>query len=339
MLTNKPIIIIQNTNYHFETAISIYQSLLNLNLNVYFCCLEKEIFLQKKFLSELKIKLATKDIVEEACCGFVVSAYPYPNIPKKKAVPNLENNIFKKLENKVIFISHTFQKESDYNQKINKINKQNSLCLSPIANKIGVDYFYPIDIPIQKKYLQISDFVYITIQGHFESKRRDSEIIYKLIENLNNNIIVNFLGTSIELIKSKINKKFYKEIASNKFRFYKNTNELLFYQIINNTNFIMPCINDKIDNSTYANQRYSSNFNLSLALEKPLFCHDFFKNVYKIPGIYYNEKNFIEKLNFISNLKEAQYLELTNDFKLIKKEYREHNDKILEKKIKYIIEK
>jgi hypothetical protein len=208
--------------------------------------------------------------------------------------------------------------------------------LSPLAKIIDIDYFNPIELPIQKKYLEVNHSINMTIQGHFELNSREDRIIFKLIKNLGKNIKVNFVGTSSNLISTKL---FRKNLFNNQIKLFKNLNENLFYETINNhTNFIMPCIDDKTKGGTYANERYSSNFNLSLALEKPIFCHEFFKEIYKIPGIYYNEGNFVDKLNLISNFSEIQYLELVNSFKLIKKEYEEHNNKIIEKKIRYIIE-
>lgn len=339
--TNKPIIVIQNTHYHFETALSLYRSLLNITENVYFYILKKQVFNQKIFLKEIGVNLATKKEIENACCGFVVSAYPNPGVGPGEAIPNSNESIFEDLREKLIYICHRFKDESDYNQKENNIKKENSLCLSPISSKIGLDYFHPIETPIKEVYFSLGESIKISIQGHFNLKNRDKKIINELINNIKKNIIINFIGTSSNsFLDLAVKQQPSGVIGINKnIKIFNNLKERYFYQILNNnTNFIMPCINEEIKNKTYANERYSSNFNLSFALEKPIFCHEFFEKIYNTPGIYYNDENFIEKLNYISNLKEKEYKEIHNQFKKIKNEYRIHNNNILEKKIKYIIE-
>lgn len=330
MTIDKPIVVIQNTHYHFETALSLYRSLLNITENVYFHVLKKQVFNQKIFLKEIGVNLATKKEIEDACCGFVVSAYPNPHVDLRNAIPNSNDPTFEKLKGKLIYICHRFKNESDYNQKENNIKKENSLCLSPISSNIGVDYFHPIEIPIKENYIGLNGDINISIQGHFNLKNRDEEVINKLVNNIKKNITINFIGTSWANGLIDINKNI---------KIFNNLKEKYFYQILNNnTNFIMPCINEKIKNKTYSNERYSSNFNLSFALEKPIFCDEFFEKIYNIPGVYYNNENFIEKLDYISNLKDKEYKKIHNNFKKIKHEYRIHNNNILEKKIKYVIE-
>lgn len=337
MLTDKPIIIIQNTNYHFETALSIYQSLRSLNLNVYVYRCEKDKFSQDKFLQQQNVSVADQSILETACCGFVVSAYPNPNVDKNNSIPNYGDKVFDLLKNKLIFISHRFKNESDYTNNKFYINKKNSICLSPLSQNIGLDYFNPIEMPIEPKFVKINGLLKLSTQSHFELNNRDDTLVdnlLKIIRNKKNKIIkLNFLGTKAREHYAGLNFHQYKFI-----NYYENLKENYFYKFLNNlTNFLVLGIDDKIKNGTYSNERYSSNFNQAFALNKPIFCHEFFKDIYKVPGIYYNENNFYQKAQELLNIKEDRYLEIVKSFVDVKKTHKEHNDKILTKKISYIL--
>jgi hypothetical protein len=116
-------------------------------------------------------------------------------------------------------------------------------------------------------------------------------------------------------------------------KYLSNLNEINFYDAINNQKFILAMIDDKIKGGTYIKQRFSTNFLHASALEKPIFCHEIFKEIYEIPGIYYNEKNIYEKFQELINLSETKYYELVKQFTSLKRKYHFYNDYILLKKI------
>jgi hypothetical protein len=338
MITNKPVIVIQNTNYHFETTLSIYQSLSSMGLNVYVYRCAENIFDQESFLKQINVNLATKEILDEACCGFVVSSYPNPQALRRSPIPNSDDVVFNILKNKLIYICHRFKDESDYMQDENPINKHNAICLSPLAQRIGLDYFHPIEMPIKHIFVNKNKNFNFTIQAHFNLRGRNIINVIKLINfykktNYKNLFKFNFLGVghTENLIKLKKNASKYVEL-------YECLPEKYFYEIINlNTNFLFCLIDEKIKNETYVKERYSSNFNQSLAFNKPVICHECFKEIYRIPGIYYNDLNLIEKFEEVLNLSDDQYFQLVKSFDLIKEEYKKHNNDILNKKILYLI--
>lgn len=332
---NKPIIIIQNTEYHFETLLSIYQSILSMGLNPYVYQCKDEKYGQKSFLLKNNIQLASDEIIHDACCGFVVSAYPNPKVSGFNCVPSADEKIFDILKNKIIYICHRFYKEKDYLENAFGIDKHNSICLSPLAANIGIDYFHPVEMPIEPFPVQINGILKLTTQAHFELHNRDYSLILNIIEHATNknDIRFQFLGTNSSKLKKIIGFNHIKKVV-----FYENLKENYFYKILNNfTNFLILCIDNKIKDETYAKERYSSNFNHALAFEKPVFSHEFFEDIYKLPGIYYNEKNKYDKIEEMINIKQKEYEALIDRYKKLKQEYREHNSEIIDKKIKYIL--
>lgn len=332
--TNKPIIVIQNVDYHFETVISIYQSLTNMGLSPYVYRCTEDKFGQEKFMLDHNINVATDEITKEACCGFLTSTYPNPKVVGCDAIPNFDNKIFDVIKNKIIYICHRFKKENDYLDNIFGVNKDNSLCLSPLAQNIGLDYFHPLEMPIEPFAATVDGYLKLTVQAHFQLNNRDYPTILNLLESIKNkkNIRLQFLGTNLDKLKTAAKKTPSKAVL-----FYDNLKENYFYRILNNyTNFIICCINDKMKEETYSKERYSSNFNHALALEKPIFCHEYFQEIYRLPGIYYNENNLQNKIDEMINIKEKEYVKLVENYKNLKQEYRNHNYNVITKKINYV---
>ena len=230
-MTNKPIIVVQNTSYHFETTLSIYQSLFSMGLNVYLYRCAPNRFDQLNFLKEINVRLADEQIIKEACCGFVVSAYPNPNpqISIADPIPNSRYQIFKTLHNRLIYISHRFKNEPDYTQNVNPITKKNSICLSPIAEKIGLDYFNLIEMPMKEQNVKINNVFKLTAQHHFGLNGRDVGVISEILSNVKKDSFkISLLGTKTNNILDKFEKD-----LSDKISVHEGLSEKKFYDIIN----------------------------------------------------------------------------------------------------------
>lgn len=325
------ILIIQNTSYHFETAIALYQTLKLAGYDPYLyrCCDSK--FDQNNFICKYGIQLADEDTIDNAICGFVVSAYPNPNVSLENSIPNDNNIIFTRLYGKIIYISHRFNKSSDYTRH-KLINKNNALCLSPLSLDIGIDYINLVDNPIVPKFNSLCKDIYITIQGHFEFQNRDYKALREWIPKIteDTNIFINLLGTNIH-------KKFSFKNNS-QINIYQSLNEDKFYSILNNhTHFIMSALMPSSRNWSYSRERYSSTFSAVFTMEKPVICHPFFKETYKMPAICYenyHDNSIIEK---ISSITPEEYSNMVLSFRDIKNELIQHNNSIIRDKIQYLI--
>lgn len=323
-MNNLKILIIQNTSYHFETTISLYASIKRLNpKKVDIIQLRSNWTQQEEFLKQYNISYINKlsNLRFSYDMAFVISAYPNPHVKINDSIPEINNPLFNFYKDRIIYVSHRFDKIEDYLNHPT-ININNTICLSPISSRIGIDYIYPIEYPVAPKIFE-ENYSVFTIQGHFELVNRilDNNNIF----NCSNQFDLNFLGTNIPTINLCENHKYY-----------PNLNEINFYQILNNSKFLFPMIDDKIKNGTYINQRFSSNFNHAMALEKPIFAHKIFKDIYGIPGIYYNDDNINEQFNDILNISKSKYNELIENFKIVKEKYYLHNNYFLTKKINTI---
>ncbi len=325
-MTNKNILIIQNTNYHFETTISLYSSLLRLNpAKLSIVKIANDHTYQQKFLD--KYKIHTIDCYDSSVynydIAFIISAYPNPHVSINNSIPHAEHLLVKYYQNKTIYVCHRFNKEQDY--RLNPlINKSNSIALSPLASNIKLDFFYPIENIIPNQ-CDLTDIKNLCIQGHFELKNR---IVNHNIFDCSNRFNLNIVGTNINCLDAQV---------CDNHKYHINLNEIDFYSLLNINHFILPMIDDKIKSGTYLKQRFSSNFNHAMALEKPIFAHEIFKDIYEIPGIYYNYSNINDQLEKLLNLSQENYLSLISEFKRIKNKYHIHNSKILSNKISSIL--
>lgn len=339
-----PIILIQNTNYHFETLISVYQILKNLGYNPHIYRYLPDKFNQLEFIQYYGMNIATQPVIDSAYCAFVISAYPNPHVTKDTCIPNDDNIIFSKFKNRLIYISHRFMKEEDYNED-GLINRNNALCLSPLSSKIGIDYIYLTDTPITPVNNPLNKLK-LTIQAHFGLQNRSYQLLYKMIRlyrgYTNTNIKYNIIGTETHQVLPKIMDKIPQLNISR----YEGMDELDFYNILNTkTNWIICGIQPLDKRGSYLCERYSSNFNHALALEKPIICHESFKNIYEIPGYYYSDTHDVEYLSNstgiiddISKINNTEYMNMIDSFKNLKQKFTLHNQKILHSKIEYISE-
>lgn len=321
--------IIQNTHYHFETVISLYSVLkqLNYNVSLYQCNKVKSqnSFNQNKFIEKYNISLSSSThSIQKDDIGFVVSSYP--SSLTKEIIPNNDDLIFSKIR-KLIYICHRFGDESDYSET-NIINRKNAICLSPLSKAIGVDYIYLIDSPINPQKNTLDNTIKLTIQGHFQLKNRTSEVLTMLDSLGYQKTILNIIGTKSAAWLGNNRKE--------NVHVYEDINECEFYDLCNSTHFLIPSINSHIKNQTYIKERYSSNFNLAYILEKPIFAHEVFEKVYNIPGIYYNDNNILDQLYKLLDINNNQYLNLINNFTKIKKDMRSHNSSIILNKIQNV---
>lgn len=324
-LSELKILIIQNTFYHFETTISLYSSLKRLNpLDLKIIQITNNHTDQVSFLNKYNISYIHNHAEMNQFgydIAFVVSAYPNPHVGLNNSVPEIDHPIIHFYKNKTIYVCHRFNNEQDY--LLNPIiKKYNSLSLSPLSQKIGLDFFYPIEYDIATN-LQYQNI--FCIQGHFELKNRK---FHESIFNCNDRFELNIIGTTIDnLIRNHCGNH----------KYFHNLNEIDFYNVLNHCKFLFPMIDDEIKSSTYIKQRFSSNFNHAMALEKPIFAHESFENVYEIPGIYYNDTNIDHKFEEVINISNDTYINLINQFSLIKNKYKIHNVNILSKKILSIL--
>lgn len=334
---NKKIILIHNTNYHFETLLSIYQMVKDINYDpyIYICKNIKPKFNQYEFINKLNLSTININNKFSDYIGcIIVSVYPDPYVIYEMATPNENDPIFKKVNNR-INICHRFKYVKDYLTK--KYHKNNCLCLSPLSNKIGIDHINLISMPIVPAKSYVGDTLKLTIQARFELNNRDPELLKILFTTINNTvknkkIIINLIGSNT-YIAQNIAKSYISNTIDVCIRSYDLLSEESFYEILNKqTDWLIPCLSSSSKNGTYVSERYSTNFSHAMALEKPILCSEEFKNIYKVPGIYFKDNYPIAIENMI-NYSVNEYNALVDSFKSIKLELLDHNRKTLLSKL------
>jgi hypothetical protein len=314
------VLIIQNTYFHFETTISLYFSLKQIGFSpkIITTHLEKDVYKQFDFINFYKMDLHNEE-TKDYLCAFVISSYP--NLEKENEfLPNISPEILSKYKDRIIFICHRFK---DIKNKI--IKKENSLCLSPISQNL--DFYFQFENPTPINRTKIENKYKVVIQGNIGLGCRTEHHIQRLQST--NKINLSVVGHECKKIT-------YNEIIENisDINFCEDLYELDFYKKIESQHFVSAAISPNTKRKTYSTERFSSNFSLSLGLEKPLFCHEFFETIYKMPGIYYSRSNLDEQINKLINLSNEEYLMMCDKFSFLKKELRQHNDQILLEKIK-----
>lgn len=337
------IIIIQNTQYHFEVTLGLYCALKEIGYDPYIYRYLEDKYNQKKFIEQLKLNtIKFEDILNDKniLCGIVVSTYPSPHA--KDPIPNNDDIIFDILKNKILYLVHRFRNQSDYT---GFLNRKNCLSLSPISENIGIDYINLYSFPIEPFKTTIDDEIKITIQGHFEYDNRElglllNNIDYYLQKNIfNKNITLNIIGTTTDRVFAftQTLNPYLLQKAKIKINTYDNLDEENFYYYINqHTDYLVSLINEKTNNETYIKERYSTNFFHSLAFDKPIVSHKIFKKIYNIPGIYIDNIDHA-MIYEISTYNKKEYEKTVDSFILKKKEMKHHNIKIFNEKINNVI--
>lgn len=320
------VIIIQNTLYHFETGISLYQMFVNLGYNVVWYktqSVNQRPFKQGLFLQKYGIRSIDINDIPANFIGFVITAYPHPN---SSSIPDKKDPIFSFDQENFYFVSHRFA-QNNKNKFIQPMTHiDNTICLSPLAKSYGCKYIVFTDYIVPPEYQTLNDTINITIQGHFELQNRDIPLIkyIKLTHEEKQRIHFNIIGTNCGAAYDMI------KIAGFNASKHSRLSEIDFYDLLNKSHFIFPMINAYTKGGTYAKQRYSSNFNHALCLNKPLICNDFCQNTYRIPGIYYNRNNFAQQFRLLAQIDNKQYKDMVYRFAESKKYWQSYNTKIIE---------
>jgi hypothetical protein len=305
------IAVIANTDYHFETTLSAYQALIDSGYNpiIYSCHGKKSRFAEQGEFINLYNLQQTEDIdslTSNILGGLVISAYP-------NRVLNDTNIIFDKLKNKLIYICHRFNAVPTY------IDKNKTICLSPLSKKIGLPYFIPNKYPMKILPSQSGIKIKLLIQAHFERKNRDIDLLNQLINSINrmNNIELHIIGTGIPV-------SLQKQQMSNVITHSKITERSL-YSIINDMSYILPLIDNNTNMGTYLKERYSSSFCHSFCMNKPIIAHNIFKDIYNIPGKYYSSTTTLYNILIDLNNNPANFQQTTTNFDLLRLSSIKHN--------------
>lgn len=314
------VVIVQNTKCHFETVISLYQTCRQLNFEpaLYICDFVKKAnaYDQLAFLRQHDVEPITlAEIKKEDVC-FVISAHPN----KRQILPNSNDPVFHQGFN-CLFISHRFDAAANYNGKI--VTKQNSFCLSPAAAQRNLKHIWLSHAILTPTYTPLSGVVNISVQGHFRFGHRRLDQLQRGLRS-SKNYVLNLIGSES---RAKKNKFFAND---SRVHAHANITETEFYHLCNaHTHFFLPLIDYSARTKKYIKDVYSSTFNIAAICEKPIFAHEVFKAIYKLPGLYYTADTFNARLEDLLSLSATKYRALVDEYAAVKKEMLQHNNAML----------
>lgn len=341
-MNHKNILIFLNTPYHVETAISIYESVKQINYTPYilidFIEDEKDNgfglidFFEKYNLNYLTPQqfdsIPNSDFFYKM---FVVTATQNkPNLISPELLPPINYNHRMELyKDRAILIYH----KADYSDYLEHVNNffENPQWVSvvPFSQKYGLPYIFQIESPVAKvktTFLNKKKLNFLLI-GRFNLKNREINLLESLINidnQLQKQIQIDFMGQKPigdSPLAPLLDAQNFKNI---KYRFYFDLDQIDFYEKIYNSDFIL----NLIGQNYYITDRFTSNLHHIIAFSKPNITPVFLNLVYNIPGLNYL-KNFQEIFLEAANLEESEYIKMVNNFEITKNNMRNHNTNIL----------
>jgi hypothetical protein len=337
MNSSKNILIFLNTDYHVETALSIYETLILEQHNPVILLdykIESGDFGLETFLKKYGIRyLTTKmfdDYVNKDSFNKVFIVTASKNIQtdlKDSAKPPNYNSRMEMFKDKAILIYHRanyydlWQVANDY------FISPKALSATQFSQKFGLDYIYLIENPLSNILKQeLNKVIKFLIIGRFNLNNRGFQILESLQEiesQIDKKIQIIFIGQKPE-DENKFEKIKNFNLNNTEIIFKFNLDQSELYKEIINSDFILNLIHHEF----YFKDRFTSNLNHIIAFQKPNLSPFLLNMIYNIPGLNY-KKNFNEMFLKAINMNKFEYEEMIRNFITSKQNMRNHNHFIL----------
>jgi hypothetical protein len=306
----KTILLILNTDYHVETTLGIYYSLLKNGYQPYIYLTRTIMpFLFYEYMRELNIACITDYNIKVD--KYIVITYS----PESTYIINDNHPIFKKLtDENTIYISHRTHIADRRHKYI--------LGLSPAIEKLNMDFLYLCDHKFDDGAVFLSKDCKKTkflVQGRLLS---DRELSYLKFFTDKENVEVNFItngGCNHPFNCSYIN-------------MHHKLSESDFYTQCLNCHYILPLVSKNTAGGKYISEKFTTSLSISWMFNKPMIVHTSLKQVYSCPGLEYsNFTDFGAKIMDAVNLDNSKYCELVNEQRAFKDRMHTHNKRIFAK--------
>ncbi len=337
----KNILLILNTNFHFETVLSIYKTVV---LNGY----NPTILLDYTYLNPSDNGL--HDFNSEEFC----KKYKLKYITKKNYTSNL-NRYFNKaiiisgseflntlevnkqivydFNDKIVFIFHraNYLEQIDFCRTIFKNPK--AVSVTNFSQKYNLPFLFQIENPIVD-YNSISRFdinnpIEFLVLGRFCWPNRSLNYIDDIISldnQLNKKIKISIVGEK-PFNDEEITSFTQRKLKNIQIESQYNISEINFYKKIEKSTYILNLIDYK--RGFYFLDRFSSNITHTIAFNKPSLCFMPLNLIYNIPSIEYTAASFKDKFIQCLNMDQEEYLRFTNSFTEIRNNMRNHNTLVI----------
>jgi hypothetical protein len=335
------ILIILNTPYHSETALSLYGSLDLLNFEPYIYTIYSEkdyglLDLCDKYNINY-IKEYSPDLRINFKKAFLITPINGSKDQKNQNSPcepeGYKNIIIKDFIENMILLLH----RPSINEKFITYAKEylfknpKFVGLSPFSQQIGLNYILLSENPIAnsfpiKHHLTDNSKVRFTILGRFQWGYRDFQLLNKF---LSQNIFVKrdyeivILGETADNMKNHID-------DSNRIIYKSDLNEIDFYEQIYKTDFILNLLSSTHIRG-YFTDCTSSNYNHIFSFRKPAINCKLSNLIYPFPSfLYSSEAEFPIAFSKAVNINENEYEKMIKNFDIVKENIRLHNKYVIE---------
>ena len=335
------ILIILNTPYHSETALSLYGELKLLNFDPYIYAIYSEkdygiIDLCNKYNINY-IKEYNLDIKLNFKKAFLITpidgSKDQRNINPLCEPQGYNHPIVTDFKDNMILLLHRpslsegfIKYASDHLFKNPKF-----VGLSPFSQQVGLNYILLSENPIAysfpiKYHLTDDSKIRFTILGRFQWGYRDLQLLNKFLsQNMftKRDYEIVILGEGIDEIENPITN-------NNKIIYKSNLNEINFYEEIYKTDFILNLLSPTYIRG-YFNNCTSSNYNHIFSFRKPAINCKLSNLVYPFPSfLYSSEAEFPITLSKAVNINENEYEKMVKNFEVVKENIRLHNKYVIE---------
>lgn len=337
---NKNILLILNTNFHFETVLSLYKTVefqgyvptILLDYSYYnpsdytLYDYGSEEFFKKNNLKYVKKTNYTHDFKNIFHKAIVISSSEF--------LKTLEVNkhIIEDFNDKIIFIFHRANYQEQFNFSKTIFKNPKAISVTSFSQKYNLSFIYQVENPIANKEVKLNpeiEEINFLVLGRFCWPNRSLNYIDEIISldnKLNKKIKISIVGQK-PFVEKEMNSFINKNLKNINVEINYNVNEIDFYNYIENCNFILNLID--FQRGFYFLDRFTSNITHTIAFNKPSLCFMPLNLIYNIPCIEYTATDFKEKFTECVNMNESEYLKYSNSFTEIKNNMRNHNKMIL----------
>jgi hypothetical protein len=341
MSSKKNILIFLNTDYHVETALSIYQTLkfkkyspvILLDYQIQNGDFELQPFLKKNNIEYLTPEKFDSTVNKNSFHKMIVIT-AHNNTVKdfnEMSKPPNYNSRMEIFKDKAILIYH----RADYLEYLKKVNNYFinpiGISVTQFSQKFGLDYFYQTENPIsetKESKTQLNKVRKLLLVGRFALSNRDLHLLKLLADmdyKINKKIKIILTGD-----KPKDEKKFNfiknYNLKNIEFDFKFDLNQSDFYQQIIDCDFFL----NLVHGAWYFGERFTSNIHHIIAFSKPNLSPFLLNLIYNIPSVTY-KKDFTEIFLKTINMQQSEYEGIIKKFKVVKQNLRHHNDLIFDK--------
>jgi len=335
------ILIILNTPYHSEVALSLYGSLKLLNFDPYIypiysekdyglidLCIKYKINYIKDYSADLKFNFKKAFLITSINAELDV---PNENLLSEPA--NYRHIIVQDFKQNMILFIHRSSGNMKFISYAKKLLFRNPkfVGLSPFSQQIGLNYILLSENPVAdffpvKYNLTDNSKIRFTVIGRFQWGYRDFSLLNRFLSQnafLTKDYEIIMLGECADKLDDYIN-------TSSKIIYKPNLNEINFYEEIYKSDFILNLLSS-MHTRGYFTDCTSSNYNHIFSFRKPSINCKFSNLVYPFPSFsYYSEGEFTTTLSKAININPDEYQKMVENFDVVKNNIRLHNKYVIE---------